>query len=99
MDMVALLGSGVGIPGGLTMMNESIHEDNAGALILGQTLPPQHTPHSKHYTIKTGWFWEQIVRQGIKLLKIDILEQLGGIFTKGLGKVTFEYPRKKLMGW
>ena len=58
MDMVTLLVPGVGIPAGLTTMDDSIHKDNAGALILGKTLPPQHTPHSKHYTIKTGWSWE-----------------------------------------
>ena len=98
MDMVTLLGPAVGIPMGLITMKVSIHEDNAGVLILGQTLPPQHTPCSKHYVIKTVWFWEQIVRQGIKLLKVDILEQPGGIFTKGLGKVTFEYLCKNLMG-
>ena len=27
--------------------------DNAGALISAETLPPQDTPQSKHYTIKT----------------------------------------------
>ena len=61
MDMVALLEPAVGILVGLTTMKVSIHKDNAGALILGQTLPPQHTPHSKHYVIKTVWFLEKIV--------------------------------------
>ena len=58
-----------------------------------------YTPRSKHYHIKTVWFREEIVKRGIKLLKIDTVEQLGDIFTKGLGKATFEYLRKKLMGW
>jgi hypothetical protein len=49
--------------------------------------------------IKTVWFREQIVRRGIKLLKIETVEQLGDMFTKGLGKIPFEYLRKKLMGW
>jgi len=80
-------------------MSVSIHEDNSGALILGQTLPPQYTPRSKHYAIKTVWFREQIVLRGINLIKIETLEQLGDIFTKGLGKIPFEYLRKKLMGW
>ena len=99
MDMVESLGLAVGIPAGETTMNVSIHEDNAGALILAQTLPPQHTPRSKHYAIKTVWFREQIVLRGIKLLKIDTVEQLGDIFTKGLSKITFEYLRRKIMGW
>ena len=64
-DMVAELGPAVGLEVGLTTMNVSIHEDNAGALIFSQTLPPQFTPRSKHYAIKTIWFREQIVRRGI----------------------------------
>ena len=99
MDMVGSLGPASGIPAGDTTMKVSIHEDNAGALILAQTLPPQFTPRSKHYAIKTVWTREQIVLRGIKLLKIDTVEQLGDAFTKGLPRVTFEYLRKKLMGW
>jgi hypothetical protein len=99
MDMVTVLGPAVGLLVGDTTMNVSIHEDNAGALILAQTLPPQFTPRSKHYAIKTVWFREQIVQRGIKLLKIDTVEQLGDIFTKSLAKPVFEYLRKKLMGW
>ena len=98
-DMVKQVGPLVGLDVGDSNMNVSIHEDNAGALILAQTLPPQYTPRSKHYHIKTVWFREEIVKRGIKLLKIDTVEQLGDIFTKGLGKATFEYLRKKIMGW
>eukprot|EP00804_Cyclotella_cryptica_P015702 CCRYP_018922-RA/>CCRYP_018922-RA protein AED:0.46 eAED:0.46 QI:0/-1/0/1/-1/0/1/0/76 len=76
-------------------MNVSIHEDNAGALVLAETLPPQFTPRSKHYAI----ICEQIVKRKIKLVKIDTVEQLGDLFTKGLTRVTFEYLRRKLLGW
>ena len=99
MDMVTFLGTRFGLPLKETTMNVSIHEDNAGALVLAETLPPQFTPRSKHYAIKTIWFREQIVRRKIKLVKIDTVEQLGDLFTKGLTRVTFEYLRKKLMGW
>jgi hypothetical protein len=99
MDMVDSLGSALGIPAGDTTMNVSIHEDNAGALILAQKLPPEYTPRSKHYHQKTIWFREQINLRGIKLFKIDTVEQLGDIFTKGLPRATFEYLRGKLMGW
>lgn len=99
MDMVAELGSANCLPVGNTTMNVSIHEDNAGALILAETLPPQFTPRSKHYAIKTVWFREQIVLRGIKLVKIDTIDQLGDIFTKSLPKTVFEHLRKKLMGW
>jgi hypothetical protein len=36
---------------------------------------------------------------GIRLVKIDTIEQLGDIFITGLPRATFEYLRKKLMGW
>ena len=99
MDMVSSIGPAVGLEVGDTSMNVSIHEDNAGALILAETLPPQYTPRSKHYAIKTVWFREAIVKRGIKFVKIDTIEQLGDIFTKSLPKATFEYLRKKLIGW
>jgi hypothetical protein len=41
---------------GSTTMNVSINEDNLGALVLAKTLPPQFTPRSKYYAIKTIWF-------------------------------------------
>ena len=99
MDMVTLLGTRVGLLLKETTMNVSIHEDNAGALVLAETLPPQFTPRSKHYAIKTIWFREQIVKRKIKLVKIDTVEQLGDLFTKGLTRATFEYLIRKLLGW
>jgi hypothetical protein len=94
------LGVVVGLPTtDLTSMHVSIHEDNAGALVLAETIPPQYTPRSKYYAIKTVWFREEIQKRKIKLFKIDTVEQLGDMFTKGLPKVTFEYLRKKIMGW
>ena len=100
MDLVKELGAVVGLPTeDLTSMHVSIHEDNAGALVLAETLPPQFTPQSKWYALKTVWFREEIFKRGIKLFKIDTVEQLGDMFTKGLSKPTFEYLRAKLMGW
>ena len=98
-DMVTSLSDAVGLPKVLTTMHVSIHEDNAGALILTETLPHLCTPWSKHYAIKTIWFCEEIVKKGIKLVKINNFEQLGDIFTKTLSWVTFEYFRSKLLGW
>jgi hypothetical protein len=71
-----------------------IHEDNVGALLLGQLEPRRMTPCSKQ-------FREHIVSSDtpISLVKTETKEQLGDIFTKGLGRVQFEYLRKKLMGW
>ncbi len=69
----------------------SVHEDDSGALVLAETFPPQFTPRSKYYATKTIWFWEEILKRGIKLLKIETSEQLGDMFTKGLARPTFEY--------
>lgn len=99
MDMLKSLCGVLKLGDPTTAMHVSIHEDNAGALVLAETLPPQFTPRSKHYAIKTIWFREQIVKRGIKLFKIETSEQLGDLFTKSLPKVTFEYHRKKLLGW
>lgn len=82
-----------------TTMNVTIHEDNAAALILGNTLPPGYTSRSKFFHLETIWFREEIAKRGITLQKVDTKEQLGDLFTKGLSQVTFEYLRKKLMGW
>ncbi len=91
LDMVQLLAVAVGIPAGDVNMRVSVHEDNSGALVLAETLPPQFTPCSKNYATKTIWFCEDINRCGIKLLKIETSEQLGDMFTKGLAKPMFEY--------
>ncbi len=91
MDMVQSLADAVGIPAGDVNMRVSVHEDNSGALVLAETLPPQFIPPSKCYATKTIWFHEEIHKQGIKLLNIDTTEQLGEIFTKGLSQPTFEY--------
>ncbi len=94
------LGTIVGIPTKyLTTMNVSIHKDNAGALLLVETIPPQFTPCRKWYALKTVWFCEEIHKCRIKLFKIETLEQLGDIFTKGLSRPMFEYLYAKIIGW
>lgn len=82
-----------------TKMHVVIYEDNSGALILANTLPPNFTPHSKHYVIMTIWFREGIIHYGIKVVAIDTKEQKGDIFTKMPPQVVFEYLRNLLMGW
>ena len=80
-------------------MRVSVHEDNLGALVLAETMPPQFTPRSKYYSTKNIWFQEEIHKQGIKLLKIDTTEHLRDVFTKGLAQPTFEYLQSKIIGW
>ena len=98
-DITKSLGQAVGLPIGDRIMNFSIHEDNAGALILEKTLTPKFTPLIKYYASKTIWFREEINKRGIKLINIDTVEEMGDIFTKVLPRETFEYLRKKIMGW
>ena len=98
-DMATFLGASVGLPVDPPSMKVSIHEDNAGALVLADMIPPQYTPRAKTYHVKTIWFREEIKRRGIELLKIDTTEQLGDLFTKGLPPKIFNYLRKKLLGW
>ncbi|KAL3767222.1 hypothetical protein ACHAWU_003313 [Discostella pseudostelligera] len=80
-------------------MHVRIHEDNAGTLILGKLEPRRMTPRSKHYAVKYHWFREQLLPRNIELVKIATQDQLGDIFTKGLGGVAFKRVRKQLMGW
>ena len=98
-DITKLLGQAVGLPIGDTIMNVSIHKDNSGALILAKNSPPQFTQRSKYYASKNIWFCKETNKRDIKLLKIETVEQLGDIFTKGLLRGSFEYHQKKIMGW
>ncbi|KAL7523470.1 hypothetical protein ACHAWF_000537 [Thalassiosira exigua] len=99
MDMVKALSNVFGYPNPSTSVKVSIHEDNAGTLILVEMLSSQFTPRSKWYHVKTIWWREQIVTRGITLHKIPTSEHMGDIFTKSLPKATFEYLQSKLMGW
>jgi hypothetical protein len=59
-DIVQSLADAVGIPAGDVNMRVSVHEDNLGALVLAETLPPQFTPRNKYYATKIIWFHEEI---------------------------------------
>jgi hypothetical protein len=83
-DMVQSLAVSVGRPAGDVNMKVSVHEDDSGALVLAETLPPQFTPCGKYFAIKVIWFQEENNKRGVTLSKVDTKEQLGDIFTKGL---------------
>ena len=80
-------------------MKVYIQEDNSGPLILARTLPQKYTPHSKYYETNTIWFHEDINKRKIVLLKIETVEQLGDLFTKGLPRSTFEFLQNEIMRW
>ena len=100
MDLVQELGKFFDLPvKDKSRFHVRVHEDNVGALTLGQLEPRRMTLRSKHYAIKYHWFREEIGPRGVVLTKIDTKDQLGDIFSKGLGRVPFEHLQKKLMGW
>ena len=80
-----------------TTINVSFQVDNAGALILDTNFLCQLIPRSKYYATKIIWFREDIVKRRINLLKIDNVDHLGDLFTKGLTITTFECLIKKIM--
>jgi hypothetical protein len=47
------------------------------------------TPQSTHYAIKYHWFGDKIGPRNIQLVRISSEDQLGDLFTKGLGCVIF----------
>ena len=100
LDLIRELSSAINLPMDKhSNMHIKIHEDNVGALTLGKLEPRRMTPRSKHYAIKYHWFREQIGPRNIELIKVDTTNQLGDIFTKGLGATAFQRLRLKLMGW
>ena len=95
-NIATSLGKAVGLPMGNTTINDYFHKDNAGALLLARTLTPQLTSPSNYYATKTIWFHKNIVNHRIKLLKIDTVEQLGDLFTKGPPRTIFNIRVRRL---
>ena len=84
---------------GDTTMYVSVHRYNSGSLVLYRTFSPHLTPCSKYYATKTIWSREEIIKRGINLLKVYIVEQLVDLFTKVLPITTLGYLIGKIMGW
>ena len=79
-------------------LHSTIWEDNVGALTLAHLELPRMTPRSKHIATKYHWF-RQFVGSKFFVQKIDTLDQIGDLFTKGLGPGQFEKLRKLMIGW
>ena len=98
-SLVTEISSAVGISDeDLAFLHTTIWEDNVGALTLANLELPRMTPRSKHIAIKYHWFRSHLNKL-FKVVKVGTLDQLGDMFTKGLGPVLFEDLRKRLMGW
>ena len=80
-------------------MKTTIWEDNVDALTLAKMELPRMTPRSKHIAVKYHWFRSHIEPGILDVQKVDTNDQLGDIFTKGLGATKFKAMREKLMGW
>jgi len=78
-DMVQSLAVAEGRQTGVVNMKVSVNEDNLGALVLAETLPPQFTPRSKYYATKTIWFREEITNGESSFLRLILL----GYFHQG----------------
>eukprot|EP00804_Cyclotella_cryptica_P015942 CCRYP_019184-RA/>CCRYP_019184-RA protein AED:0.25 eAED:0.22 QI:0/-1/0/1/-1/0/1/0/72 len=71
-------------------MNVSIHDADAGALVLAEILPPYFTHCSKHKATKIIWLREKIVKRGVKLVNVDTVEQMGDMIAKVIPGATYE---------
>ena len=76
-DMVQSLAVAEGRQTGVVNIKVSVNEDNLGALVLAETLPPQFTPRSKYYATKTIWFLEEITNGESSFLRLILLNSLG----------------------
>ena len=72
-DITISLGKSVGLPIGDTTMKVSIHEDNAGALILAKTLPPQFIPCSKYLWPRPSGFAKRLTQGGSSSSRLILL--------------------------
>ena len=82
-----------------TNIFSTIWEDNIGVLTLVHLKLPQMTPRSKHIAVKYHWFWEHVTSGKFKVIKVDTLNQIGDLFTKGLGIKLFKKLRVLLVRW
>ena len=79
-----------------------VFEDNNGALTVA-TLP-RITPQSKFFAVKLHFFREHVKTESnpdgeIHIQKIETVNQIADIFTKGLVEEKFKPLRDRLMGW
>ena len=78
-------------------MHCTLFEENNRAHELA--MKPRYRPCTKHIAIKYHNFREHVTRGVVSVKPIDTTEQLANQFTKGLQVGTFEYLRRKLIGW
>lgn len=88
-DLVKEHGGYLGLPVvEWSQLHVRFHEDNVGALILGNLEPWHMTPRSKCCALEYHWFRLKVGPDG---------ETASTIVTMGLGHMDFEQLQKKLM--
>ena len=79
-----------------------VFEDNNGALTVATM--PRITPQSKFFAVKLHFFREHVKMEAnpdgeIHIQKVETVNQLADIMTKGLVEDKFRPLRDRLMGW
>ena len=89
---------GIDIPNGdKPAVKCRVFEDNVGCV----ELATEHKlrPRTKHLAVQYRHFRHYVTEQVIKVEYISTKDQLADIFTKPLPRDTFQYLRRRFMGW
>ena len=79
------------------MFKCAVWEDNNSYITVAKC--PKYTPRTKHIAIKYHYFRSFVTDGSIIINPIDTSEQIVDILTKPLSQKSFNYLRKKFMGW
>ena len=98
-NLTKTVAKAVGIPEEhVSTFKVTCHEDNDAARTLANLEPGRTTPRSKFYDVKVHWFRSHL-NEHLTVQRIDTKDQWADIFTKPLPTETFEFLRKKILGW
>ena len=80
------------------LLKSTIFEDNNGCISVATS--PKMSPRTKHIGVRYHFFKDSIGQdKGIIIKKIDSVDQIADIFTKGLGEDQFQKLRYLLCKW
>ena len=74
----------------------TIFEDNQSTIAVAKA--PSMLPRTKHIALKYHHFRQFVLNGDIDIRYVNMIEQLGDLFTKPLPPASFTYLRHKLMG-
>ena len=80
-----------------SILRSTVFDESNGALQLAKA--PNISPRTKHIAVKYHFFRDKIGKEKVIVNeKVDIVDQLAEIFTKGLQIQLFKPLHKRLMG-